>query len=131
MGGGFSMILMLVLLGGMLFFMNRTQKKQQQKRQETLDNMRTGSKVVTIGGLHGVISRINSEKNTVEIDCEGIYLEFNRNAIASVQPPENDVTVETVTTDNGVQAEETTVVESADQTESAETTEDSKTEENE
>lgn len=125
MGGSFSMILMLVLLGGMLFFMNRTQKKQQQKRQETLDNMRIGSKVVTIGGLHGVISRINSDKNTVEIDCEGIYLEFNRNAIASVQPPENDVTVESVTTSNGEEAEETTVVEQTD----ASDTEESKTEE--
>ena len=47
---------MLILFGGMMFFMSRSQKKQQQQREELLNSMKPGSKVVTIGGLHGVIA---------------------------------------------------------------------------
>lgn len=83
---GFVQILFpLALLGG-LFFMMRSQKKQQSERQNLLDSMKIGDKVVTIGGLHGVISEINDKKRTVFIDCEGIVLEFERAAIRTVKP---------------------------------------------
>lgn len=62
MGGGFTMIFTLVLLGGMMFFMTRSQKKQQQERQKQLNAMKTGDSVVTIGGLHGVLSEINEKQ---------------------------------------------------------------------
>ena len=48
--------------------------------------MKAGDSVVTIGGLHGVIHEINTDKDTITIDCEGIYLEFDRNAIKSTNP---------------------------------------------
>lgn len=81
-------LLPILLLVGMMIFMNRSQKKQQKQRQDLLGNMKIGDKVVTIGGLHGVISEIDTQEKTVTIDCEGIYLEFNRSAIASVKPNE-------------------------------------------
>lgn len=98
MGGGLSTILMIVALGGAFFFMQRSSKKQQQERQNTLNAMKTGDNVVTIGGLHGVLSEVNSD--TVIIDCEGVYLEFDRSAIRTVKPAasvqvDEDVTVET------------------------------------
>ena len=43
-------------------------------------------RVVTIGGLHGVLSEVNTDKSTVVIDCEGIFLEFDRAAIRTVTP---------------------------------------------
>ncbi|MDN6218317.1 MAG: preprotein translocase subunit YajC [Enterococcus sp.] len=83
--GNFSMIILLVLMLGMFFMMNRSQKKQQQERQGLLDAMKVGDSVVTIGGLHGVISEINSDDKTVTLDCEGIYLVFDRSSIRTVQ----------------------------------------------
>ncbi|MGX7352277.1 preprotein translocase, YajC subunit [Enterococcus canis] len=80
------MILPLVALVAMWFFLSRSQKKQQQERQSLLDSMSVGSDVVTIGGLHGVISEINTEKSTITLDCEGIFLEFDRSAIRTVKP---------------------------------------------
>lgn len=108
MGGGLSFILPLILLAGMMFFMTRSQKKQQNERQTLLDAMKVGDDIVTIGGLHGVISEIDADKRTVLIDCEGIILEFDRAAIKTVKPGtvvtnDNDVTV--------VETEETTVEE--------------------
>jgi len=66
--------------------MSRSQKKQQQERKNLLENMKAGDEVVTIGGLHGVLSEVNTEKSTVIIDCEGIFLEFDRSAIRTVKP---------------------------------------------
>ncbi|MGC6767304.1 preprotein translocase subunit YajC [Enterococcus sp. LJL128] len=86
MGGGFSMILMLVVLGGMMFFMTRSQKKQQKERQDLLGSMKIGDSIVTIGGLHGVVSEFDDVNRTVFVDCEGIILEFDRQAIRTVKP---------------------------------------------
>ena len=86
MAQSLPMLFMLVALVAMWFFMSRSQKKQQQKRKNLLENMKAGDEVVTIGGLHGVLSEVNTEKSTVIIDCEGIFLEFDRSAIRTVKP---------------------------------------------
>ncbi|MGG5343167.1 preprotein translocase subunit YajC [Enterococcus sp. AZ192] len=116
MGGGLSFILPLILLGGMMFFMTRSQKKQQNERQTLLDAMKVGDEVVTIGGLHGVISEFDSEKRTVLIDCEGIVLEFDRAAIKTVKPGTTVVNDSDVT---AVEAKEETVVEEPTTTETS------------
>ena len=79
------MIILLVLMLGMFFMMNRSQKKQQQERQNLLEAMKVGDGVVTIGGLHGVISEINNSDKTVTLDCEGIFLVFDRASIRTVK----------------------------------------------
>jgi preprotein translocase subunit YajC len=86
MAQSLPMLFMLVALVAMWFFMSRSQKKQQQERKNLLENMKAGDEVVTIGGLHGVLSEVNTVKSTVIIDCEGIFLEFDRSAIRTVKP---------------------------------------------
>ena len=86
MAQSLPMLFMLVAIVAMWFFMSRSQKKQQQERKNLLENMKAGDEVVTIGGLHGVLSEVNTEKSTVIIDCEGIFLEFDRSAIRTVKP---------------------------------------------
>lgn len=86
MAQSLPMLFMLVALVAMWFFMSRSQKKQQQERKNLLENMKAGDEVVTIGGLHGVLSEVNTEKSTVIIDCEGIFLEFDHSAIRTVKP---------------------------------------------
>lgn len=83
---GFTYILLIVAMVGMWFFMSRSQKKQQQERQNVLEAMKVGDKVVTIGGLHGILAEINDTKRTVLIDCEGVFLEFDRTSIRTVTP---------------------------------------------
>lgn len=102
-----QLLIMIVPIAAMLYFMQRAQKKQQTQHQNMLNSMEPGSRVVTIGGLHGVISEVNSDKGTVVLDCEGIYLEFERSAIRTVKPAmvvENDDSVTEVV----VEEEETT-----------------------
>ncbi len=85
-----ELLIPIVLVGVMWFFMSRSTKKQQQERQNTLNAMKTGDEVVTIGGLHGVLSEVNDK--TVVLDCEGIYLEFEKSAVKTVKPGTTAVT---------------------------------------
>lgn len=78
------MLLIVVMIVAMYFLMIRPQRKQQKKHQDTLNQLKKGDHVVTIGRLHGVIDEINQEAKTVTLDCDGIYLVFDMNAIATV-----------------------------------------------
>lgn len=68
----------------MYFMMIRPQKKAQQKQQNMLDSLKKGDAVVTIGGLHGLIDEVREADKTVILDCEGIFLTFERRAVARV-----------------------------------------------
>ncbi|MFG5536716.1 preprotein translocase subunit YajC [Enterococcus faecalis] len=46
-----------------------------------LNNLQPGDAVVTIGGLHGVISEISSDKKKVTLDCEGALFDFDHQSI--------------------------------------------------
>jgi len=79
------MIVMLVLLFGFMYFaMIRPQRKQQQQRQTMLNAMKKGDSIVTIGGLHGVIDSIDTAKQIVVIDADGVFLTFNLSAVRQV-----------------------------------------------
>jgi preprotein translocase, YajC subunit len=81
-GGSMGLIIFVVIMFvGMYFLSIRPQKKQQQKRQEMLKGMQKGDKVVTLGGIKGVVNNIDREKKEVVVDCDGIYLTFDLNFI--------------------------------------------------
>jgi preprotein translocase subunit YajC len=84
-GFGMSTIFFFILIFGLMYFMMiRPQRKQQQKRQEMMNQLNVGDKVVTIGRLHGVVDSIDDEAKTVTLDCDGVYLVFDRTAIMRV-----------------------------------------------
>ncbi|MDK2779773.1 MAG: preprotein translocase subunit YajC [Trichococcus sp.] len=85
-----------VLFGVMYFILIRPQKKQAQKTQDMLSQIKPGDQVVTIGGLHGIVEEINSADNTVVLDCEGIFLTFEKRAISRISK------VATITTDDAI-----------------------------
>lgn len=85
-----------VLFGVMYFILIRPQKKQAQKTQDMLSQIKPGDRVVTIGGLHGIVEEINSADNTVVLDCEGIFLTFEKRAISRISK------VATITTDDAI-----------------------------
>lgn len=74
----------IIMLGIMYFLLVRPQQKQQKKTQAMLDSIQPGDSVITIGGLHGIVDEISADKKNVVLDCEGIYLTFERRAIARV-----------------------------------------------
>ncbi|WP_062904303.1 preprotein translocase subunit YajC [Pediococcus damnosus] len=85
LGGGTGTIVFIILIFGLMYFMMiRPQKKQQQKHQDMMSKLQVGDKIVTIGRLHGVVDSIDEDAKTVTLDCDGIYLVFDRTAIMRV-----------------------------------------------
>ena len=80
MNGMLSLLMVIVVFW---MFLIRPQQKQQKQRAEMLNNLKAGDKVVTIGGICGIVSRITDDKIFVEV-AEGVVLEMLRNAIANV-----------------------------------------------
>lgn len=69
-----------ILMGGIFYFMlYRPQKQEQQKRQRMLDSLKKGDKVVTIGGMFGVITAISEKKVTLKL-AEDVEVDFARSA---------------------------------------------------
>ena len=83
---GYQMIIMFVVTAGLIFYMNRTQKKQAEKRMESLNKLQKGYEVITIGGLYGTVDEVDTEKRTVVLDVDGVYLTFELTAIKTVLP---------------------------------------------
>ena len=73
-------ILMFVLF---YFLLIRPQQKKQKAVQKMQNELKKGDKVVTIGGLHGIVDSVDEVK--VIIKCgDGSRLTFERNAIRDV-----------------------------------------------
>ena len=81
-----TFVIMLVGMFALMFFMQRSQKKQAQKRMESLNKLQKGYEVITIGGLYGTIDEVDSERKTVVLDVDGVYLTFELTAIKTVLP---------------------------------------------
>lgn len=76
-----------ILMGGIFYFMLwRPQKKEQQKRQNMLESLKKGDKIITIGGMYGTITNISEKKVTVEV-AENVEINFVRSAISGFQNP--------------------------------------------
>ena len=77
----------------MYFLMIRPQQKAAKKAQEMLDSLEKGDAVGTIGGLHGIIDEVSADEKTIVLDCEGIYLTFERRAVSRIVEKTTDVFV--------------------------------------
>ncbi len=91
-GGGLDiMLLMLLPVVGLFWWMSRSQKKKEQKRKDMLAAIKKGEKVVTIGGIHGEVTRLNEREIVLMVDkSKGIELRFARTAIASARGGEGE-----------------------------------------
>jgi preprotein translocase subunit YajC len=72
------------------FFMIRPQQKKQKDREKVLDSLKRGDKIVTIGGIHGTVAGIDTDKKTVLIQVgDTTKIKFDRTAIANIEKQES------------------------------------------
>ncbi|MFB6272586.1 MAG: preprotein translocase subunit YajC [Salinibacter sp.] len=85
-GGGFvGLLLPLVLIIGVFyFFIYRPQQKREEEHQEMVDNLEQGDKIVTVGGIHGTVQKIDEESILAQVDSKGTRLRFNKDSVASL-----------------------------------------------
>ena len=94
MNPNYTFLIMLVAMLGLMFFMQRSQKKQAQKRMESLNKLQKGYEVITIGGLYGTVDEVDTEKKTIVLDVDGVYLTFELAAIKILLPLKETASLE-------------------------------------
>jgi preprotein translocase subunit YajC len=74
------------------FMLIRPQKKKEQQLRETISNLKENDRVITIGGIHGVVTNVkrDTEQLTIRVDeATGTKLKVNMSAIARVLTAED------------------------------------------
>ena len=90
----YTFLIILVAMVGLMFFTQRSQKKQAQKRMESLNTLQKGYELITIGGLADTVDAVDTEKKTIVLDVDGVYLTFELAAIKTVLPLKETASLE-------------------------------------
>ena len=67
----------------MYFVMIRPQKKRQEQQQKLIVNLKTGDRVVTNAGIHGLISNVKETTVLVKV-ADNVKIEIDKSAITNV-----------------------------------------------
>lgn len=82
-------MLNLLFLGAIFFvfyfFIIRPQTKRQKEIQQKVSEMKKGDKVVTGGGMFGIVNSIDDDTVLLEIDS-GVKARFQKSSITDVNP---------------------------------------------
>ena len=76
----FPFILIFVIF---YFLLIRPQRQQQKKLQEQQNAMKAGDKVVTAGGIHGIVREVDEKTAKVEV-AAGVLIKFEKASIINV-----------------------------------------------
>jgi preprotein translocase subunit YajC len=71
------------------FLLIRPQQKQQKKRQEMLKNLKKGDRIVTIGGIYGIIKEIDDTVMSLRV-ADNLNLKFSRASVDRVIEDESE-----------------------------------------
>ena len=82
--GGFASYIPLILMFVIFYFLLiRPQQKKTKEHRQMIDNLRTGDRIVTSGGLHGRITGVTETTLTVEI-AEKVRVKVNRASVSAL-----------------------------------------------
>jgi len=86
--GGLAQFLPIVLVIGVFYFLLiRPQQKRQKQLQETISSLKIGDRVVTTGGVVGVITAVRDTSFYIRSADKSI-LEIARSAVAGIEEQE-------------------------------------------
>ena len=71
------------------FILYRPQKRQQKRRQEMFSNLKKNTKIVTVGGLYGVITDIKDGYVRIRI-ADKVEIKLKKESISAIAGDEED-----------------------------------------
>ena len=79
-----QMVVMFGALGAMFYFMMiRPQSKQRKEHENMLKNVKSGDKILTNGGLYGIVTNVKEKSLMVKI-ADNVKVEIVKSALTSV-----------------------------------------------
>ncbi len=76
-----SIVMIVVMIVIFYFFMIRPNMKKQKEAKKFREGIKSGDKVVTIGGIHGKVLEVS--ETTILIQSEGSKLRLEKSAIST------------------------------------------------
>lgn len=83
LGGGFIIPLVMIVVFWVVLI--RPQQKQRKELAAKQAALKKGDKVVTVGGMHAIVNAVSDATVSLKIS-EGIYVKYDKVAIASIVP---------------------------------------------
>jgi preprotein translocase subunit YajC len=91
--GGGGLISTLIMFGAIFlifyFMIIRPQQKRAKEKANLLSNLEKGDKVVTNGGIYGVISGLEEKTALLQVS-DNVKIKIDRSAITTVLPKKSD-----------------------------------------
>ena len=88
--GGFGpefIVAMVIFIVAFMLLIQRPQKREQAEKLKAIEGMKKGDAVVSIGGIHGTVVKVDKDKGTVIVTvARGVDLEFNKSAVNPYKP---------------------------------------------
>lgn len=88
MEGMGSFLYIAIFFAILYFFLIRPQQKQQKQRKQMLSEVRVNDEIVTVGGIHGKIVKLNDNDFLLRVG-DKLEMKFDRNSIGYVKGKEN------------------------------------------
>ena len=67
----------------MYFVLVRPQKKRQQQQQRLITSLKTGDRIVTNAGIHGLIANVKETTVIVKV-ADNVKIEMEKSAVTNV-----------------------------------------------
>lgn len=78
-----NMLPLVLVIGIFYFLIIRPQQQQEKKRQKMLSELAQGDKIVSTGGIHGVVEAVQETEVVVRI-ADKVKVTMQRTAVAAV-----------------------------------------------
>lgn len=80
---GHPMFMMVVMVILFYFLLIRPQQRQRKEQAARVAALKTGDKVITTAGLHGIVHSVKDTTVVIKV-AEGTNLEFDKASVATV-----------------------------------------------
>lgn len=83
-GAGFNLFVPLIFFVIIFYFvLIRPQSQRQKQQQQLINTLKTGDRVVTSSGIHGLIANVKDSTVIVKV-ADNVKMEMDKSAIATV-----------------------------------------------
>ena len=82
-GMGSSIIMIVAMLAIFYFMLIRPENKRKKEAEQMRSSVKTGDKIVTIGGITGTVVNVKDNKIVIETGADQVRIELEKWAISS------------------------------------------------
>lgn len=75
-----TLIFLALMVAVFYFLLIRPERKRRQQHQELIESLKRGDKVITMGGICGVIKKVDKDRVWVEVE-ESVTLKLVRDCV--------------------------------------------------